>query len=206
MGLFVNDEQHPDVFTNNTEIYEPNQTFYKNDPVDEMMKEQQLANEALQRSLGEMETVLKKQEQIQSSRLSKLNLQLTKLSEQHSQHEDHESRIVEWLEKHETKNGELEGTLKQQLDLQKQVVEQLGNQGQLNEEIVNRMENQEALSEKIIRQVDFLRSVLFERSHFLAEKIESGYLHTTSYINKFLTRSEPQVEESEVKEKSKEYS
>ncbi len=205
MGLFVNDGQHPEVFKNKAGIIEPNQSFYKKDPVDEMMKEQQLANEALQQSLREMEIAFKQQEQIQVTRLKKLEHQLEKLHEQHQVHEDHESHVVAWLEKHETKNEVLGETLVQQLDLQKQVVEQLNSQEQLNEEIVNRLENQEALMEKIVRQVDYLRSILFERSHFIAEKIENGYLNTSTYIQKLFTRSESQPTRLEVKVKSKEH-
>jgi hypothetical protein len=49
------------------------------------------------------------------------------------------------------------------------------------------LENQEALTEKLMRKVDNFRSILYERTHFLADKIEEGYNATSSYIHEMVS-------------------
>lgn len=58
------------------------------------------------------------------------------------------------------------------------------------DEVLNRLEHQEALTEKITRQIEYFRSILFERTNYLAEKIESGYHHTSSYIANLMGNSD----------------
>ncbi|CAM4078550.1 hypothetical protein [Lederbergia lenta] len=41
--------------------------------------------------------------------------------------------------------------------------------------------------EKVVRQIDHIRSILFERMTYLAEKVENGYRLTSSYVYKLMT-------------------
>lgn len=88
---------------------------------------------------------------------------------------------------------QLTGKISEQHDLQKQMAEQLAGQESVQEDVVNRLENQEALTEKIMRNIDYFRSILFERTAYLAEKIENGYNLTSSYIAKIMTGNEQPV-------------
>ena len=204
MGLFVNEKKHPNVFKNKVDVFEPNQTFFKKDPFDEMFKEQQTENESLQRSLYELKASFEQKEKIQENRMQEISHHLAEVNERNLEYEDHESRIVERLVKHELQNEELTQKFGQQLDFQKQVVNQIYDQQKKNEEIINRMEIQEALLEKVVRQIDYFRSILYERSYYLAGKIENGYTQTTSYITKLMTAPNHSITQFKINGKQKE--
>ncbi|WP_404451544.1 hypothetical protein LG329_14565 [Virgibacillus necropolis] len=98
--------------------------------------------------------------------------------------------IVDQLEDYNLGQQEVKTKMSEQFDLQQQMSDQLSKQEENRDEVLSRLENQEALTEKITRQIDYFRSILFERTNYLAEKIENGYQHTSSYINKLVTGSE----------------
>ena len=98
--------------------------------------------------------------------------------------------IVQQLEKYESVNEQLVLKLNEQFDLQKQLSDQISKQEDSQSEMLSRLNNQEALMEKILRQIDHFRATLFERTHFLAEKVENGYNLTSSYITKLITGSD----------------
>lgn len=97
------------------------------------------------------------------------------------------SDITSRLEQQEEANQQLSRQLNEQLELQKETVEKMNNQGTFQEDVLKRLDNQEALTEKISRQVNHIRSILFERTNYLAAKIEDGYKVTSSYIYKLMT-------------------
>ena len=80
-------------------------------------------------------------------------------------------------------NAQLQLKVDEQVDLQSQLVQQLAKQEEIQMEMGNRLENQEAFMEKIIRQIDYFRSVLFERTNYLAEKIDAGYTTFTQMLS-----------------------
>ncbi|MDQ6597448.1 hypothetical protein E2K98_06635 [Bacillus salipaludis] len=57
-------------------------------------------------------------------------------------------------------------------------------------QVLTRLDRQEALTEKILRQINHIRSILFERTNYLATKIEDGYKVTSTYVYKLMTGSE----------------
>src|SRR5699024_8050790 len=57
-----------------------------------------------------------------------------------------------------------------QITKQQIIIDQMSTQAETQDDLNKRLENQEALTEKLLRQVDHLRSILFERVSFLAEK------------------------------------
>ena len=65
------------------------------------------------------------------------------------------------------------------------LAEQEANQ----EKITKRLEDQEALTQKLVRQVDHLRSIIFERVSYLADKIDTVYKDTSTYLSQTLTKS-----------------
>ncbi|MFD2629835.1 hypothetical protein [Oceanobacillus kapialis] len=92
------------------------------------------------------------------------------------------------------KEGEhLQRIVELQTEWQQNVETKLANQEENQKSIMASMENQEAVSEKLSRQVEQLRSTLFERTSFLAEKIEENYRIIASYVTKLLTGSDKQV-------------
>ena len=71
--------------------------------------------------------------------------------------------------------------------MQNQLSQQISKQADTQLEVLNRLENQEALTEKILRQIDYFRATLFERTNYLAEKIDTGYNYAVSYVSKLMT-------------------
>ncbi|MBI0577134.1 hypothetical protein IEC97_07155 [Neobacillus cucumis] len=57
-------------------------------------------------------------------------------------------------------------------------------------QVLTRLDRQEALTEKILRQINHIRSILFERTNYLATKIEDGYKVTSTYVYKLMTGSD----------------
>lgn len=72
---------------------------------------------------------------------------------------------------------------------QQTINQQMEKQDAHHQEVIERLDRQEAVSEKIIREIQHIRSILFERASFLAEKIENGYKLTSSYLQKFVSNS-----------------
>ncbi|MBO0603081.1 hypothetical protein I2483_15540 [Sporosarcina sp. E16_3] len=98
--------------------------------------------------------------------------------------------IVNRMETLTSANEEIVVKMNEQLDYQKLLSEQILKQNDVQKDMISRLDNQEGMLGKIIRQLDYLRFVLFERTHFLSEKIEGSYNMTSSYISKLLTRSD----------------
>ena len=101
--------------------------------------------------------------------------------------------VVNQLDKVGLKNEQLEQKVDEQLILQKQIAQHMNSQENTQSEVLNRLDNQEALTEKILRQIDHFRSVLFERTNYLSEKIDTGYNYTASYLAKLFTGSDQSI-------------
>ncbi|HSO57682.1 MAG TPA: hypothetical protein VLQ66_05525 [Paenisporosarcina sp.] len=232
MGLFINSDKHPDVFKNNGQIIESNQAFFKKDHTADLMKEQQKANETLQKSLSELKNLYHKQANRQTRQFKHLHNGISEQKKLNFQHEKVDNQVLSWLEKLDEKNSTLQMTLKDevvlkqemmnymdtlnhsnsevvnkldkyglaneqlelkvddQLEMQSQLSLQLTKQADTQLDVLNRLENQEALNEKILRQIDYFRATLFERTNYLAEKIDTGYNYAVSYVSKLMTSSD----------------
>ncbi|WP_141554365.1 hypothetical protein [Virgibacillus ndiopensis] len=98
--------------------------------------------------------------------------------------------IVHQLGKYETTNQQLTIQLEELFDLHKQMSDKFSKHDENQNQVLNQLENQEAMMEKTFRQINNIRSILFERASFLAEKIEDSYQLTSSAVYKLLTGSE----------------
>ena len=201
MGLFINHDKHPDVFKNQLEIKEPNQTVYKQDYLSEMIEKQKQANDSLRNSFRELESAYEKQTRLQSRKITSIRYNLKKLDDRSTEQKEVENDVINSLKNYGGKNEELVLKMDQQLELQQKMATQIAKQENVQHEVVNRLENQEAISEKVLRKIDDFRSILYERTNYLAEKIEKGYTSTSSYVYKMMTANKESVIQQEVKEK-----
>ena len=228
MGLFINSDKHPDVFKNNGQIIDSNQTFFRKDHTADLIEEQQKANETLQKSLIELKNLYYKQSNRQTRQFKYLHNGISEQKKLNFQHEKVDDQVLSWLEKLDENqmtlkdevvfkqemmtymdtlnqsNSEvvnkldkygmateqLELKVDEQLEMQTQLSQQLSKQADTQLEVLNRLENQEALTEKILRQIDYFRATLFERTNYLAEKIDTGYNYAVSYVSKLMTNSD----------------
>ena len=114
--------------------------------------------------------------------------------------------IVAELEKNALANEEISLKIDEQSNVQNKIANQLFQQEKNHKEVINRLDNQEALTEKMYRQIDYIRSVLFERTHYLAEKIENGYTISSAYIYKLMKGYEKPDTHFKIKKSEKENS
>ncbi|GGJ54486.1 hypothetical protein [Virgibacillus salexigens] len=103
---------------------------------------------------------------------------------------DSDEKLMEQLKMSEQANADVAKRVEAHLELQEGLVERVNNHDKKQKETNARLENQEALTEKMVRQLDNIRSILFERTNYLAEKIEDGYQLTSSYVTKLMTGDE----------------
>lgn len=201
MSLFINSDECLKVYKNNAEIIAPNQDVFKRDSTMEMIEAQKQANDVLRRSFQEVEDATVKQARTQSRRMASVRYNLKQLNDRQIEQQEMENDVASLLEKYNEKNEELSMKIGEQIELQKEMSRQLTKQEDFQADMTNRLDRQEALTEKMIRKMDHFRSILYERTNFLTEKIEKGYHSTSAYIHKIMmVRREPIIPEE--KEKS----
>lgn len=192
MSLFINSDKHPKVYKSDVEIIAPNQDIFKRDSASEMIEAQKKANDALRRSFQELEESYVKQKRTELRRMASVRHNLKQLNDRHVEQQEMENDVASLLEKYSGKNEELTLKIEQQIELQKEMSSQIAKQEDFQHDVINRLDKQEALTEKIIGKMDHFRSILYERTNFLTEKIEKGYHSTSDYIhNMMMVRKEP---------------
>ena len=176
MGLFINNSEHPEVYKNNQQLNSSNQMVSRQDFLTQVMNEQHKANAALEKALSELGFKNQIQKESQLAQWNHVGDQLTDLRKR--------------LERSEDANHQLVVQMKEQLELQKSVSEIITKQEEFQEGVLQRLDSQEALMDKISRQINHIRSILFERTNYLAAKIDDGYKITSSYVYKLMTGSD----------------
>ncbi|MFS0778892.1 hypothetical protein ABC255_23135 [Neobacillus sp. 3P2-tot-E-2] len=179
MGLYINNGKHPTVYKNKKKIPEPNQKLVRRDYLSEVIDEQHKANVSVINAINEMKHQFLNQEVIQANNWGKIANQLNEISSSHQKHTEYEELIIHLL--------------KTQEELQKQLSEKISKQEEFQTGVLTRLDQQEALTEKISRQLNHIRSILFERTNYLAEKIDEGYKITSSYVYNLMTGSDQPI-------------
>ncbi|WP_047985745.1 hypothetical protein [Ornithinibacillus californiensis] len=108
---------------------------------------------------------------------------LSEINRIHSSNDE----IMKQLAAFHAANEQVSSKMGELADQQKLMTEQVSAQDNKQDKVLEQLENQEALMEKSYRQLSTLRSILFERTSFVAEKIEESYKLTSSVLYKFLT-------------------
>ena len=128
--------------------------------------------ENLDRKHIELQKLLDNKQRVNEELVEQINL----LSQSNTE-------IAERLDKFDADQEKLLAKMDEQIEKQDQFSYSLEEQKIAQTELVDRIEQHEGLIEKMMRQLDFLRTVIFERSHFIAEKIDKSYQLTTTYIS-----------------------
>lgn len=179
MGLYINNGKHPAVYKSKRHIPEPNQKLVRRDYLSEVIDEQHQANVSLINAINEMKRQFLNQEVVQANNWDKIVNQLNEISTDNQKHTEYEELIIHLL--------------KTQEELQKQLSEKISKQEEFQTGVLTRLDQQEALTEKISRQLNHIRSILFERTNYLAEKIDEGYKITSSYVYNLMTGSDQPI-------------
>ena len=119
---------------------------------------------------------------------------MNELQDNDFQHEQFENKVTKSFARLDDKQQEFHQMLEDEhvvsQEFKEQIAKQILQQEDVQQAFMSRLDNQEGMTEKMVRQLDHLRSMLYERTNFLTEKIENSYTMTTSYLAKLLTSSE----------------
>ncbi|MBM7571223.1 hypothetical protein [Aquibacillus albus] len=224
MGLFINKDDHPEVYKNKGNIKEPNQSQFKVDYFAEMINHQKEVNQSLLNSFHHLNSLYQQQENKQITQWNQIGEQLHELKEFQSENESFNQKALDWLsllqqdqknlseklsdeentshdiigeintlresiEEYQLENEKVASQLQELSEQNQQVTEHISNHEQQQKQMDQRLENQEALMEKTLRQMNHFRSIIFERTNDLAEKIEENYNKTSTYVYELLTGS-----------------
>ena|GEM_PF-4036673 len=165
------------IYENKEPINAPNQRCFRRDHLSEFLKEQQHASDLLSESINRVICTTDEQRIAQTKRWQEVNHQLTQLHAMIGK-----DRLVE---------REVLDKMLEQTHRQEQLFEQIENKGTVQEDLLMRMKQQEALMEKMLRKIANFRSILFERTSFLTDKMEDNYHLTTTLIYNLWSGSDP---------------
>jgi chromosome segregation ATPase len=240
MGVYINHNNHEDIFKNKADLKAPNQGFFVKNHTAEMIEAQQKINASMEKMIAGLGKYQKQQDGQQQKKWLEVEEYLQWLLKMNTRHEQVEERIKEQLfslEKNDNKlsdaltekiahgNEKMElmhasqqelsvqlkqyetevqkliekmddqavlyeqliGKVNDQTEVQQRLSEKVNEQENNQENVMSRLDNQEALTEKLLRQFEHLRSSLFERTAFLAEKVEESAAVTSNYMTKLLS-------------------
>ena len=167
MGLFMNDQQHPGLFKNSGRLVDNNQAEYRSDYFSEIIREQQTANQLIQRTIQALKNAQNRANQRQIQDWKTVDKQFIELKELHSQHEQIEKQVMDWLQKLEARHTELHVTVTdEQLGIQNLINQvndirqsQTALETQLlqitgtNDDIVQRLDHYNAVNDDVANQL-----------------------------------------------------
>lgn len=194
MSLFITNDKHPKVYKNDGKVIARNQDVFKQDTTSEMIEAQKQANDSLRRSFQALEESYVRQARMESRRMTSVRYNLKQLNDRYSEQQEVETEVAKVLGKYSDKNEELSSKIEQQIELQQELASQMAKQEVFQYDVMNRLDKQEALTERMMRKMDHFRTLLYERTNLLTEKIEQGYTSTSAYIHKIMrVRKEPTI-------------
>jgi len=97
-------------------------------------------------------------------------------------------------------NSRIETKVDEQTEIQKTLSGQVTSLETVQQEVVSKIDSQEGLIDKLNRQMDHIRSVLFERTNHLEGKIENLYKATAAIFQKLSPKNKELENNSEEKE------
>lgn len=107
--------------------------------------------------------------------------------------------LQEMMDSMQITNEKYHDKVEEQNQLQQVVMQTLKEKDVETEKVQERLESQEALLEKVVRQMDHFRGVMYERTNYLAKKLESSVAYM---LNKLTGVNDDKQEElQEKKEK-----
>ncbi len=97
------------------------------------------------------------------------------------------------LSEYETSNQKLHNQMRELMEYQKQLLDQVKTQDEKQDQMIDKLENQEAIMEKTFMQVSHLRSVLYERASYLADKMEESYNMMANFFYNLISGRDPSL-------------
>src|SRR5690625_2907366 len=95
MGIYMNKNHHPEVYKNERDIKEPNQSYYEYNYFSEMINEQKKINESLHQSFQQLNQIYTSQSQSNAAKWDEVNQHLYQLNDGNKQRQQFENHIME---------------------------------------------------------------------------------------------------------------
>lgn len=201
MGLFISEDHDPEVYKNEKELIERNQHLYRQDELVDMIKAQQQASTQLQETMHSLKVAYTKQSNAQFRKIANARYHIETLYDGQKQQQEHFGNVSASTVEMDEKLLALSTKIEEQMTIQQELKEVLAKQESFQKEVLQRLKDQEALTEKVLRKVDHFRTILYERTHFISEKIGKGYEATTAYLTKMMKQEPVEEEVEDVKER-----
>ncbi|MEE6451030.1 hypothetical protein RAH41_10700 [Gottfriedia acidiceleris] len=162
MGLFINKNEHPDVFKNNETIQTPNQGLVRHNYLAELMEEQQKNNMNLEKSISELKPRYEQLEELQTNQWNHVKNQINSLIGSNREREQFEKIMIQRLNTSD-KNESLE---KQSL------IDKMISLNEAYTELAKRLEKSESDNQALSLQLDKLIEKQNEVAHGLLQQEE----------------------------------
>lgn len=158
---------------------------------------QEAATQALSRKFDKFEafseeavTNFKAQEEMKAELSKKLDVQ-----------EVFHNTVMERLDQQFASfSEEAEKKIKTQEQLKEELSNKLSEQEQASKSIMERLHRQEAITEKISRQLDHLKSIVYERASHLTERFEKSLKQLSKPVHSFFVSQEEKARDGKNKE------
>ncbi|GGA83305.1 hypothetical protein [Ornithinibacillus halotolerans] len=107
----------------------------------------------------------------------------------------HESNqlMMQQVEEFFSMNQQVNSKVETLVNGQETLLEQAVHTNEKQDKVINHLEKQDAILEKNNRELNHIRSIIFERTSFIAEKIEESVKLTSSVLYKFFTKSDKPI-------------
>ena len=162
MGLFINKNEHPDVFKNNKNIQTPNQGLVRHNYFAEIIQEQQKNNMNLEKSISELKPHYEQLEELQTKQWNHVKNQINSLIVSNREREIFEKGMIQRL-----------NTIDANESLEKQsLLDQMISLNKTYTDLAKRLEKSESDNQALTTQLNKLIEQQNEVAHGLLQQEE----------------------------------
>ncbi|MFB7140191.1 hypothetical protein ACFCYN_11095 [Gottfriedia sp. NPDC056225] len=168
MGLFINKNEHPDVFKNNEKIQTANQGLVRHNYLAELMEEQQKNNMNLEKSISDLKPHYEQLEELQTNQWNHVINQINSLIVSNHEREKFDSAMIQRLQILDANESLEKQTLIDQMislnkaytDLTKRLEKSESDNQTLSLQLNQLIEKQNEVAHSLLQQEEFQHGVL----------------------------------------------
>ncbi|PEJ57771.1 hypothetical protein CN692_11830 [Bacillus sp. AFS002410] len=168
MGLFINKNEHPDVFKNNEKIQIANQGLVRHNYLAELMEEQQKNNMNLEKSISDLKPHYEQLEELQTNQWNHVINQINSLIVSNHEREKFDSAMIQRLQILDANESLEKQTLIDQMislnkaytDLTKRLEKSESDNQTLSLQLNQLIEKQNEVAHSLLQQEEFQHGVL----------------------------------------------
>ncbi|MBO9129496.1 hypothetical protein [Bacillus sp. 165] len=154
MSLFINNNDHPDVYKNDKKLDTSNQGMVRHNALLELIQEQQTANMRLAQSLAELKEHYKQLEEAQSVQWKNVNSQMNDLTTSNRHREKLDIEMLQRLNILDEKHTNLHTILENEAALKQSIIDEMSSLHESSQSIASRLDKNEAANEQLYGQLN----------------------------------------------------